>query len=168
LTPAIRPIRPEDAGAVWAILRPVFRAGDTYGVDPDISRTDALALWTGPGRAAFVAEDETPLGTYYLKPNQGGGGAHVANAGFATAADARGRGVAAAMLAHALAAARAEGYRAMQFNFVVETNAGAIRLWRRAGFDTVGRLPGAFRHPEQGYVDALVMYRTLEKSHDVR
>jgi ribosomal protein S18 acetylase RimI-like enzyme len=81
----------------------------------------------------------------------------VANAAFATAADAQGKGVARAMLAHVLDAARAQGFRSMQFNFVVTTNARAIALWQSAGFETVGRLPGAFVHPSSGEVDALVM-----------
>ncbi|MDK3071480.1 GNAT family N-acetyltransferase [Sedimentitalea sp. JM2-8] len=144
------------------MLRPVFRAGDTYAIDPDIGREDALAYWCGADHGTFLAgEDGTPLGSYYLKTNQPGGGAHVCNCGFVTAPAARGKGVARAMLDHALTTARAAGFRAMQFNFVVATNTRAIDTWTRAGFATVGRLPGAFRHPQKGYVDALVMYRRL-------
>ena len=101
------------------------------------------------------------LGTYYLRANQPGGGAHVANCGFMTASAAAGRGVARAMCAHALAHARARGFRAMQFNFVVSTNERAVRLWRGLGFEIVGRLPGAFDHPVHGEVDALVMFQRL-------
>lgn len=144
------------------MLEPVFRAGDTYTIDRDISRAAALAYWTGPERRVFVFEaDGVVLGSYYLVRNQGGGGAHVCNCGFVTADAARGRGVARAMLAHALETATVAGFRAMQFNFVVESNVRAVDTWRRAGFDVVGRLPGAFEHPTQGYVDALVMYRSL-------
>ena len=157
----LRAIRSGDDTALWSMLEPAFRAGDTYTVDPGISRTDALAFWCAPEKRVFVAATDRAVGTYYLRPNQGGGGAHVCNAGFVTHPDARGRGVAQAMLDHALATARAAGFRAMQFNFVVATNEGAIRLWARNGFDTVGRLPGAFRHPVHGFVDALVMYRHL-------
>ena len=161
--PEIRDATAEDAPAIWAILEPVFRAGDTYSVDPDISREDALAYWCAPGNAVFLAsEGGAVLGTYYLRRNQGGGGAHVCNCGFATAPAARGKGTARAMLAHALETARARGFRAMQFNFVVETNARAIALWQSAGFRTVGRLPGAFRTPSGDYVDSLVMYRDLD------
>lgn len=163
--PEIRPATPADAPAIWAILEPVFRAGDTYAVDPGISREAALGYWCGPGHAVFlsVGEDGAVLGTYYLRRNQGGGGDHVCNCGFATAAAARGKGVARGMLEHALAEARVRRFRAMQFNFVVSTNTRAIALWERSGFEVVGRLPGAFRTPEGTYVDALVMFRKLEQ-----
>lgn len=159
---SLRPATDTDQPALWAILEPVFREGDTYAVDPQISRDEALAFWCGGTHDAFVAEaDGTILGSYYICPNQGGGGAHVCNCGFVTDAQAQGRGVARDMLAHALATARARGFRAMQFNFVVETNTRAIALWQAGGFAIVGRLPGAFWHPRRGYVDALVMYRAL-------
>ena len=158
----LRPATAGDADAVWAMLRPVFRAGDSYAIDPGIGRAAALAYWTGADHGTWLAErDGVPLGSYYLKTNQPGGGAHVCNCGFVTAPAARGQGIARAMLDHALAQARAAGFAAMQFNFVVATNTRAIDIWRRAGFDIVGRLPGAFRHPRQGFVDALVMYRQL-------
>lgn len=161
--PAIRPATPADWPAIWELLRPVFRAGDTYTVEPDICETDALAFWFAPGSRVFVAEEGgAALGTYYIRPNKDGGGAHVANCGYVTGAAAQGRGVARAMLAHSLDTARALGFRAMQYNFVVATNIRAIATWERAGFAVVGRLPGAFLHPEQGYVDALVMYRDLK------
>lgn len=162
MTLALRPAAPGDADTLWAMLRPVFRAGDTYAVDPQITRADALALWTGGGHSAFIAEEGgAALGTYYICPNQRGGGAHVCNCGFVTAPAAQGRGVARAMLAHSLETGRAAGYLAMQFNFVVATNTRAIALWQANGFDVVGRLPGAFRHPTQGFVDALLMFRKL-------
>lgn len=145
-----------------AILTPVFRAGDTYSIDPDLTEDAYLAYWMGPTHSVFVAEaDGQMLGTYYLRRNQGGGGAHVCNCGYITAPVARGRGVARAMLAHSLDTARVAGYRAMQYNFVVASNAGAIALWRSAGFQEVGRLPQAFRHPTLGYVDALVLMKSL-------
>jgi len=158
----IRPATGNDDPALAGLLLPVFRKGDTYTVDPAISAEAAVANWCAPDKSVFVAETGgVPLGTYYLRPNQGGGGAHVCNCGYVTAEAARGRGVARAMLDHSLGQARARGYRAMQFNFVVATNTRAIETWTRAGFDTVGRLPGAFRHPTEGFVDALVMYRSL-------
>ena len=155
----IRLSRPSDHSAIWSILRPVFRAGDTYAIDPGISRDDALAYWTA--HHAYVAEDGDPLGTFYIRPNHGGGGAHVCNCGYITALAAQRRGVARAMLAHSQAEARRLGFRAMQFNLVLTTNTRAVRLWRDHGFAEVGRLPGVFNHPEQGYVDALVMHKSL-------
>jgi ribosomal protein S18 acetylase RimI-like enzyme len=158
----LRKAGPADDDALWRILEPVFRAGETYCLPRDVSRGDALAYWAGGNHQAFlVEEDGRILGTYFLCANQQGGGAHVANAGFATAPEARGKGLARAMLADALEQARAQGFRAMQFNFVVTTNTRAIALWEAAGFETVGRLPQAFLHPEEGYVDALVMIRQL-------
>lgn len=151
-----------DHDAIWSILGPVFRAGDTYSIDPDTSRADALGYWCGPTHQTFVAEDAgRVLGTYYLRRNQGGGGAHVCNCGYVTAPEAQGRGMARAMMEHSFDAARAAGFTAMQYNFVVETNTRAIATWQRAGFETVGRLPGAFIHPTQGPVDALVLYKRL-------
>src|SRR6202035_588578 len=139
-----------------------IRAGETYVLPRDMSRTQALSYWASPGHEVFVAEqDGRVLGTYYMRANQQGGGAHVANCGYMTAQAASGRGVARAMCAHSLAHARARGFRAMQFNFVVGSNARAIALWQSFGFEIVGRLPGAFEHPRLGLVDAVVMYRML-------
>ena len=158
----LRPATAADHAAVWDILRPVFRAGETYAIDPAISEADALAYWFGPGREVRVAEmGGAVLGTYYIRPNAEGGGAHVCNCGFVTAAAAQGKGVARAMLAEALDRAAHSGYRAMQFNFVISSNTRAVALWQSAGFAIAGRLPGAYLHPRLGYVDALVMYRSL-------
>ncbi|MBF9031327.1 GNAT family N-acetyltransferase [Rhodobacterales bacterium HKCCE3408] len=143
------------------MLEPVFRAGDTYAIEPDISREDALAFWFADGNHVFVAEDEKPLGTSFLRANKRGNADHVANAAFVTSPAAQGRGVARALLTHSLETARGMGFAAMQFNFVVATNERAIATWERAGFETVGRVPAAFRHPTLGFVDALVMYRPL-------
>jgi ribosomal protein S18 acetylase RimI-like enzyme len=158
----IRPATRADEDAIWAILEPVFRAGDTYTVPRDIPRDEALAYWFREGNRVWVAEDEAAvLGTYYLRANQEGGGSHVANCGYMTAPAAQGRGVARAMCTHSLDDARAHGFRAMQFNFVVSTNTRAVRTWLSHGFVIVGRLPGAFAHPDLGFVDAFVMHRPL-------
>jgi ribosomal protein S18 acetylase RimI-like enzyme len=158
----IRKFTDDDAGAVWAILEPILRAGETYTLPRDISRADALAFWLSPGHEVFVAEDECKIvGTYILRANQQGSGAHVANCGYMTAPHATGRGIARAMCAHSLERAKEHGFRTMQFNFVVSTNERAVRLWQSFGFTIVGRLPKAFEHPRQGFVDAFVMYREL-------
>jgi len=157
----IRPAVPSDDDAIQRIIMPAIRAGETYALPADWAAADALAYWRSPGHTVFVAADDVVVGTYYIRPNQRGGGGHVANCAFMTAASATGRGVASAMCAHALQYAAAAGYGAMQFNFVVSTNTRAIALWRRFGFEIVGRLPGAFRHPALGLVDAFVMHRKL-------
>lgn len=158
----IRRARQDDHPAIWRILEPTIRAGETYALACDMSEAAALAYWTGADRETFVAEaDGRILGTYVLRANQPGGGAHVANCGYMTAADAVGRGVARAMCEHSLAHARECGFRAMQFNFVVSSNERAVKLWQGLGFETVGRLPLAFQHPRLGFVDALVMFRVL-------
>jgi ribosomal protein S18 acetylase RimI-like enzyme len=158
----IRAALPSDADAIWSILEPTIRSAETYTLPSDTSRDDALAYWTAPGHEVFVAEEDGRiLGTYFLHANQCGGGSHVANCGYITAPSATGRGIARAMCAHSLDHARSRGFRAMQFNFVVSTNERAVRLWQSFGFEIVGRLPGAFEHPKQGFVDAFVMYRNL-------
>lgn len=158
----IRPARSDDADALWRILEPTIRAGETYALAPDMSREAALAYWRAPPHEVFVMEDGPDVvGTYYMRPNHPGGGAHVANCGFMTLPAAAGRGVARAMAEHALAHARARGYRAMQFNFVISTNTVAVGLWRRLGFTVAGTLPEAFRHPRLGFVDALIMFRRV-------
>ena len=158
----IRPARPGDRDALWRILEPTIRAGETYALPRDMSEQDAIAYWTAPGHETFVAEEDGQvLGTYYLHPNQRGGGAHVANCGYMTAQNATGRGVARRMCEDSLQRARDRGFRAMQFNFVVSTNEHAVRLWHGLGFETAGRLPLAFLHPRHGYTDALVMIRAL-------
>lgn len=156
----IRPATEEDQDAIWALIGPVIQAGETYALDRDLPRAKALAYWLGSDRETFVAvSDNRVVGTYYLRVNQPGGGNHVANCGYISGEG--GKGVARAMHAHSIAWARARGFRAMQYNFVVSSNQRAVQLWQSLGFDIVGRLPGAFHHPRLGYVDALVMYRTL-------
>lgn len=125
----LSPAAPSDADALWAILEPILRAGETYALPRDWDRETALAFWGDPPHRAFAARIEgRVLGTYYLQPNQRGGGDHVANCGFAVHARAGGRGIARAMAAHALDTARAAGFAAMQFNLVVSTNERAVAL----------------------------------------
>jgi ribosomal protein S18 acetylase RimI-like enzyme len=151
-----------DADPIWAILQPTICAGETYTLPRDMARKEALDYWFAPRHEVFAAEDAAQIvGTYFLQPNQQGGGSHVANCGYITAPWASSRGVARAMCTHSLDRARARGFTAMQFNFVVSTNERAVALWTHFGFEIVGRLPGAFQHPTDGFVDALVMYRSL-------
>lgn len=159
----IRPATDADRDAIWNIFHEVVAAGNTYALDPNISREDALAYWFAPGTHTYVAEQPTigVAGTYILRPNQSGGGSHVANAGFMVSASDRGQGLGRAMAEHCLSEARRLGFRAMQFNYVISTNTAAIRLWQDLGFEIVGTLASAFRHPDKGYVDVYVMYRSL-------
>jgi ribosomal protein S18 acetylase RimI-like enzyme len=158
----IRPAVEADSQAVWTMLEPVIRAGEVFALPMDMTREAALAYWFAAGHWVFVAElDGEIAGSYYLRANQRGGGSHVCNCGYLTAGWALGRGLAGAMCAHSLEFGKSVGFRAMQFNLVVSTNAPAVHLWQKHGFAVVGRLPGAFEHPTQGYVDALVMWREL-------
>jgi len=168
----IRAAKEADRDAIWNIFHAVVAAGETYAFDPKMSREEALAYWFGPDTQTYIAELDClnqssfqptgrVVGTYILRPNQAGGGSHVANAAFMVAPDARGQGIGRGMAEHCLNEARRLGFRAMQFNFVVSTNTSAIHLWQQLGFKIVGTLPGAFRHPEKGYVDVYVMFCSL-------
>lgn len=155
----IRPAGEADRAPIWAMLKPVFRAGETYAVDRDISEADALGYWfSGP---VFLATDDTPLGTFYIHPNKPGGGAHYCNCGFVTAAGSEGKGVARAMVRQAMQSAADLGYEAMVFNAVVASNIRAIGLWKSEGFEVVGQVPGAFRAPDGAAHDTLVMFQRL-------
>jgi ribosomal protein S18 acetylase RimI-like enzyme len=151
-----------DKDAIWTILEPMIRRGDTYTLPRDMTRLQAIEFWFAPEHETFVWEEQGAiLGTYFLRVNQRGGGAHVANCGYVTAKTAEGRGIAREMCRHSLERAKQRGFRAMQFNFVVSSNIRAVELWKRLGFEVVGCLPGAFAHPELGFVDALVMYKQI-------
>nr|WP_314259106.1 GNAT family N-acetyltransferase [uncultured Devosia sp.] len=159
----IRPAADADIPAVLAIVAPTLAAGETYAIATDLDAAGVIAYWFGPTHEVFVAEqDGIILGTYYLMANQQGGGAHVANCGYMTAPAAQGKGIARAMCQHSLIRARDRGFRAMQFNHVVSTNTRAVALWQSLGFDIVGTLPMAFRHPTHGYVDSFVMFQSFD------
>jgi len=159
---AIRLATDSDRDAIWAILEPMIRAGETYPLPRDMSREEALAWWFSAEKEPFVWEENgATLGTYFLKANQQGGGAHVANCGYVTSVAAQGRGIAREMCLHSLERAKERGFRAMQFNFVVSSNTRAVKLWSSLGFETVGCLPLVFEHPTLGFVDALVMVRKI-------
>ncbi|MEO1201895.1 MAG: N-acetyltransferase [Pseudomonadota bacterium] len=159
----IRRATAEDFDRIWPIFHEIVAAGETYAYPTDISKGEAARLWIDAPRETFVFEEDGEiLGSYYLKTNHAGPGDHVCNCGYMVSSAARGRGLATAMCEHSQQVARDLGYKAMQFNFVAASNAGAVRLWEKLGFDTVGRLPKAFCHPTEGFVDALVMYKWLE------
>lgn len=158
----IREATDSDFEEIWPIFHEIVAAGDTYAYPQDTTRDQAINLWMHQPRATFVVEENHRiLGTYYIKTNQAGPGAHVCNCGYMVSSQARGKGLATAMCVHSQQVAIESGYLAMQFNFVASSNEVAIGLWNRLGFQIVGRLPKAFLHPVKGYIDALVMYKWL-------
>ena len=158
----IRTATKSDLAAIWKIFREVIAAGETYPLERNISREDALAYWFQRDAHVFVAEnDGKTVGSYTLHANQSGGGAHVANAAFIVDKTARGQGIGRVMGEHCLKEAQRFGFGAMQFNFVISANQGAVKLWQDLGMKIVGTLPGAFRHPTRGDVDVYVMYQSL-------
>ena len=159
----IREATEEDFDEIWPIFHEVVSVGDTYAYPSDTSKEDALKIWIQAPQKTFVIEENNKiLGTYYIKTNQNGPGEHVCNCGYMVSSAARGKGLATTMCEHSQRIAIELGYKAMQFNFVASTNEGAVRLWNKLGFETVGKLPKAFNHPKIGLVDALVMYKWLE------
>lgn len=158
----VRLYQEEDWQDVWSILEPVFRAGETYAYDPDISEEEARRIWTKAPHSTYVVElEKEVLGTYYLKANQPYLGAHVCNCGYVVATAARGRGVASQMCEHSQNEARSAGFTHMQYNLVASSNVRAIALWEKHGFHKVGVLSEAFNHTKLGKIDALVMYKSL-------
>ncbi|HKO52940.1 MAG TPA: GNAT family N-acetyltransferase [Polyangiaceae bacterium] len=159
---SIRPAVYADQQNIWQTLEPTIRAGESVALDRDLTRAAALDYWFSARHEVFVAEQEGAiLGTYFLRANQDGGGAHVANSVYVVSPSATGRGIAQAMCEHSLSHARARGFLAMQFNFVLGSEERRLKLWQRAGFKVVGTLPKAFRHPSLGLIDAFVLYREL-------
>lgn len=160
----IREATPDDWPAIWPFLREIVAAGETYTYPRDLDETAARELWMlrPPGRTVVaVDEDGAVLGTAKTNPNHMGGASHIAGASFMVDPAAAGRGVGRALGEHVIAWARAEGYRAMQFNAVVESNTRAVALWRSLGFEILGTLPEGFHHPVKGYVGLHIMHRRL-------
>jgi ribosomal protein S18 acetylase RimI-like enzyme len=158
----IRRASENDWPAMWAILEPIIREGETFSLARDADEATGRAYFASPEKVNFVAvADGEVLGASYVRANQQGGGAHIANCGYMTSTAARGRGIARALCAHSIEYCREQGFRGIQFNFVVSTNEPAVHLWQSFGFETIARLPEAYLHPRLGYVDALVMYKRL-------
>ena len=158
----IREATEKDFNGIWPIFHEIVSAGDTYAYPVDTTKEQALGIWLETPEKTFVAEENNSiLGTYYIKTNQAGPGMHVCNCGYMVSSKARGRGLATSMCEHSQKIAKQLGYKAIQFNFVASSNEGAVRLWTNLGFETVGKLPKAFKHPAKGYIDALIMYKWL-------
>lgn len=165
MKPTIREASQADFPEIWPIFKAVVKTGDTYAYPRQTTQEEALEVWLHKPRKTFVVlENDVILGTYYITSNQAGPGEHVCNCGYMVAETARGRGLATLMCEHSQMTALEIGYKAMQFNFVASSNEGAIRLWKKLGFEIVGKLPKAFDHPTLGFIDALVMYKWLQKT----
>ena len=160
----IRTFEENDWPSIWYFMEPVFRAGETYAFSPDITEKESYNFWIEVPAATFVALDENQkiVGTYYIKKNQPGLGSHICNCGYIVDGNERGKGIASVMCEHSQLEAIARGFRAMQYNLVVSSNEGAVRLWKKLGFEVVGTIPEAFHHHRLGYVDAFVMYKQLQ------
>jgi L-amino acid N-acyltransferase YncA len=158
----IREAKLDEFNSIWQIFHEVVSAGATYAYDPGMTEVEAFAQWMEVPDKTFIVEDEGKvLGTYYIKKNHAGPGSHVCNCGYMVSSLARGRGLATAMCEHSQNMALELGFKAMQFNLVVETNEDAVRLWQKLGFGIVGTIPRAFNHPQHGYVAAHVMFKWL-------
>jgi len=161
---SIRAARAEDWQTIWQFMRRIVEAGETFSWDRDIAEEEARAGWYHhlPGRTFVAVDDQgTIVGTAESEPNHGGPAAHVATASFMVDPEHHGRGVGRALCAHVLEAARGDGYSAMQFNAVVETNTAAVALWRSFGFEILATVPEAFHHPTAGLVGLHIMHRRL-------
>ena len=160
----IKLARDDHFDSIWSVIHEVLRTGVTYPFAPETTREQAFEIWMRKPRATYIAcQNDEIVGTYYIKANQPGLGSHVCNCGYMVCADARGRGVGRAMCEHSLVEARKLGFKAMQYNLVVSTNQGAVKLWQDLGFDIIGTLPGAFKHRQKGFVDAFVMYQWIDR-----
>jgi GNAT superfamily N-acetyltransferase len=160
----IRDARPEDWDAIWPFFHEIVAAGETYGYDRDINKSEGRRIWMvpPPGRTV-VATDSVGavVGTANMYANRQGPGAHVASASFMVDPGRAGHGIGRALGEDVIGWARKRGFRAIQFNAVVETNAPAVALWQSLGFEVLATVPEAFDHPTHGYVGLLIMHRFL-------
>jgi GNAT superfamily N-acetyltransferase len=152
----------DDKSQVWQILKAIIAGGDVFTYPPDTSEEKMMAYWCAPEKHTYIAILEGEIvGTFFMQNNQPGLGSHVANAGYAVAASASGKGIGARMCEFSLEEARKLGYKAMQYNIVIKSNLNAVYLWQKMGFEIIGEIPDAFDHAVLGMTNAYVMYRKL-------
>jgi ribosomal protein S18 acetylase RimI-like enzyme len=158
----IRESNTEDHDDVWSIIKSVIAGGDTYVFDPNSTREKMIKFWFAPDKHTYVATDNNKIvGSFFIKDNQPDLGSHIANAGYMTSPEARGKGIGKAMGEFSLVEARRIGYKAMQFNIVIASNTAAVALWKKIGFDIIGEIPEAFNHKKLGITNAYIMYCKL-------
>ena len=158
----IRSATDSDKPAIWEIIRDIIATGDTYVFAPDSSEEDMIAYWFAPEKYVYVAQDDGKVvGTFWLKANQPGLGSHVCNAAYMVGPSNAGKGIGRNMAEFSLDEARRLGFTAMQFNFVVASNVGAVKLWQSIGMEIIGEIPDAFDHKRDGLTNAYIMYRKL-------
>jgi L-amino acid N-acyltransferase YncA len=156
-----------DWPAIWPFMRRIVAAGETFSWDQDTSEADARDGWfrwdaDRRGRTVVaVTPDGAIAGTAEMGPDHGGPAAHVASASFMVSPEHARRGIGRALGEHVLERARGDGFRAMQFNAVVESNTAAVALWRALGFEILATIPEGFRHPRYGDVGLHIMYQRL-------
>ena len=159
----IREATNNDHDGIWEIFEQVVKAGDTYAFDSDSQKEDLPRIWFAPTMKVYVAEEDGKiLGSYFIKPNQPGLGAHIANCGYMVHPESRGRGLGKQLFDHSWLVAKESGYKGMQFNLVVSTNQVAVQLWEKSGFRIIGTIPNGFHHLQLGYVDAYIMFREID------
>lgn len=158
----IRKAVDQDFDAIWEIFHNVVKSGDTYAYHPETTKDEAYQFWMPPHRQTYVAEMNNKIvGTYYLRENQPGLGAHVANAAYMVHPQFHGHGIGSAMALHSFAEAKQQGFKAMQFNLVVSSNTPAVQLWKKMGFSIIGTTPQGFKHSQKGFIDTYVMHKML-------
>jgi GNAT superfamily N-acetyltransferase len=159
----IRAATIDDWPQIWPFFARIVADGETYAYPDSLGSDEAQDLWMEkpPGHTVVAVDGDSVLGSAKMGPNRPGRGAHVATASFMVDPAQQGRGIGRALGMYVVEWAHAGGYRGIQFNAVVETNTSAVHLWRSLGFEIIGTVPGAFRHPRHGHVGLHVMYRPL-------
>jgi len=158
----ISEITKDDFEAFWPVFKEIVSAQETYAFDPEINFEDAYHLWCLASLKSYVVkENDTILGSYYIKANAAGPSAHISNCGYMVNPQSRGKGIAGKLCLHSQQIAIELGFSAMQFNAVVSTNKIAIALWQKLGYAIIGTIPNAYNHKKLGFVDSFIMHKQL-------